>query len=75
MKAYKFNTKVSREGTIKIPDKQSLAGKKVEVIIVSKTNSKKDDFSAKDFIDKWAGFLSSDKQYDHKYKYLSEKYK
>ena len=75
MKAYKYNTKVSQEGTIKIPHKQSLAGKKVEVIVVPKTDNKQEDFSAKAFIDKWAGFLSSDKQDNHKYQYLSEKYK
>ncbi len=75
MKAYKFDTKVNQNGTIKIPYKHSLAGKKVEVIIVPKTDSKRENFSAKDFIDKWGGFLSSGKQNDPKYQYLSKKYK
>ena len=75
MKTYKFNTKVSSEGVIKIPYNQSLAGKSVEVIIVPKTNSEKNDLSARDFIQKWAGFLSSENQNDYKYQYLSKKYR
>jgi len=76
MKAYKFNTKVSQNGIIKIPNKQTLAGKNVEVIIVPKASSKKDNFSAEDFIEKWAGFLSLEKdEEDYKYQYLSKKYK
>ena len=75
MKTYKFNTKVSSEGVIKIPHAQSLAGKHVEVIIVPQPHSDKNDLTAGEFIQKWAGFLSTEASNDYKYQYLSKKYK
>ncbi|MBS3771493.1 MAG: hypothetical protein KGY69_14685 [Bacteroidales bacterium] len=74
MKPLKFNTTVSSKGTIKIPFSKKLIGKDVEVTIRPKSNNKKTDISASDFIKKWAGFLQSRDTDADKYNYLSKKY-
>ncbi len=75
MKAYRFETKVSKTGIIQIPFTPDIFDKDVEVIIVPKTDVTVIKQSAGDFVSKWAGFLASENTDDSKYSYLSEKYK
>ena len=75
MKSYRFITTISEKGTIQIPFTPSLFNKEVEIIIVPKPAKSKRKSKAKDFVEKWAGFLRDDNIDDAKYEYLSEKYK
>ena len=74
MKSYRFITTISETGTIQIPFNPSLFNKEVEIIIVQKPASSKRKLKAKNFVEKWAGFLRNDNIDDAKYEYLSEKY-
>jgi len=75
MKAYKFITKISENGTIQIPFNPELYSKEVEIIIVPKVTKKKKRLKATDFVNKWAGFLKNTDTDNSKYNYLTEKYK
>ena len=75
MRIFKFNTKVSSNGTIQIPFIPSLFDKEVELIIVPKSIKKDKINSGKNFVEKWAGFLKDDNLDLLKNNYLSEKYK
>jgi len=76
MKAYKFDTKISENGTIRLPLNPSLYDKEVEIIIVPKIKTeKKKTHKASDFVSKWAGFLTNSEADNSKYNYLIEKYK
>ncbi len=75
MKAYRFELKVSKNGTIQLPVTPGLSDQEVEVIILPRKETISKKNSARDFIDKWKGFLKSDNPDDLKYSYLSEKYK
>ena len=75
MRIFKFNTKISSDGTIKIPYTPSLFEKEVELIIVPKTRKRLKSNSGKRFVKKWAGFLSNEDIDNSKYAYLSEKYR
>ncbi len=75
MKTYKFTTKISENGTIKIPISQALYDKEVEIIIVTKPTKKKKTPKAMDFVNKWGGFLKNIDTDTSKFDYLSGKYK
>jgi hypothetical protein len=75
MQAYKFETRISKTGQIKLPLNNQLFGKEVEIIIVPKQNVKSSKLEISDFIDKWSGFLTDVNFDDSKYQYLTEKYK
>jgi len=75
MQAYKFETKISKTGQIKLPLNSQLFDKEVEIIIVPKQEIKTTKLKASDFIDKWSGFLSNTDTDDLKYRYLTDKYK
>lgn len=75
MRAYKFITKISENGTIQIPFKPGLYSKEVEIIILPKPTKKKKGLKATDFVNKWAGFLKNTDTDNSKYNYLTEKYK
>jgi len=74
MRAFKFNTKISEDGTIHLPFVPSLFNKEVELIVVPK-NEKKEKKAAMKFVEKWAGFLSSPNTDASRLDYLHEKYK
>jgi hypothetical protein len=74
MEAYKFETRISKSGQIKIPVNNKLFGKLVEIIIVPKNKPNKTKMSVSDFLDKWAGFLSDSNSDKSKYDYLNENY-
>jgi hypothetical protein len=77
MEAFKFVTKVRNHGIIKIPELESYANQKVDVVITLKASEEdkrsKNEFS--DFLKKWAGFFSTEETEDTKYNYLMKKYK
>jgi hypothetical protein len=77
MEAFKFVTKVRKHGIIKIPELESYANQKVDVIITLKANEedKRSNNELSDFLKKWAGFFSQVDTDDVKYNYLMEKYR
>lgn len=75
MRAYRFITKISDDGTIRIPNNPTLFDKEVEIIILPKPMQKKKKMKASDFIEKWAGFLVDSDTDKSKFNYLSDKYK
>ena len=75
MKAYRFETKVSKNGEVNLPFIPDFHNMDVEVIILPKRESFEIKTSGKEFISKWAGFLENDNREDSKYNYLIEKYK
>ncbi len=76
MKAYKFDTKISENGAIRLPLNPDLYNKEVEIIIVPKTKPEKTKIhKASDFVNKWAGFLTNSETDNSKFNYLSEKYR
>ena len=74
MQAYKFETKISKTGQIKLTLQNHLFNKEVEIIIVPKAQFQISENNS-EFIDKWAGFLKTDKVDDVKYQYISKKHK
>ena len=77
MQAYRFETRISKDGKIQIPFYNHLIDKDVEVIILSKPTIKSQKITAGEFLNKWAGFLkNADLDLNkEKYQYLSEKHK
>ena len=75
MKTFKYDTKISKTGTIQIPHNPDLYNKEVEIIIVPKSTKREKSGKAVEFVEKWAGFLKDIDTKDSKYNYLLEKYK
>jgi len=75
MKTIRFRTRISKSGTIQLPMNSSLADKEVDVIIMPKTRRLRKTLKAKEFVEKWAGFLYPLESSDSKFDYLMEKYK
>lgn len=75
MKTFRFRTRISKSGTIQLPKNSSLADKEVDVIIMSKAKRSGKTLKAREFVEKWAGFLYPLKSNDSKFDYLMEKYK
>ncbi len=75
MQTYKFQTKVSGDGSIQIPDYQEFKNLDVDVVITKRIPTEQSKISADEFIRNVAGVLS-DKDIDTaKLDYLLEKYK
>ena len=79
MQAYKFDIRISENGMISLPPTiPNLYGREVELFIVvprKEKLQKKEQLSATEFVDRWAGFLKDVNPEEAKYEYLSEKYK
>jgi hypothetical protein len=75
MRAFKFDTRISIDGTIQIPFTPSLLNTEVEIIIIPKEEKKRIKNAGRKFVEKWAGFLNSNDTDSSKFDYLSEKYK
>ncbi len=75
MQAYKYETRISKTGQIKLPLTNQLFDKEVEIIIVPKQKTKSSELNISDFVDKWSGFLTNINSDDLKYQYLIDKYK
>ncbi len=79
MEAYEFNTVVSNDGVIKIPEISKYINREVKVIVMFKTqeelpingNEKK---SIDDFFEKWSGKFSKIETDDTRYNALIEKH-
>ncbi|MEX0982215.1 MAG: hypothetical protein WD577_13655 [Bacteroidales bacterium] len=75
MQAYKYETRISKTGQIKLPLSNQLFDKEVEIIIVPKRKTKQSKLNASDFVAKWAGVLTNTNTDVSKYQYLTDKYK
>jgi len=79
MEAYKFETTVSENGMIQLPEISKFANRQIEMFIVIKQQDKQADTAKKitpeQFADKWKGFLKGINPDDSKFQYLSEKFK
>jgi len=75
MQAYRFETRISKKGIIKLPFNKQLVDREVEIIIMPKQDLKSNKDASIDFVNKWSGFLSELNIEDSKFQYLSEKYK
>lgn len=75
MRAFKFDTRISKDGTIQIPYTPSLFNTEVEITIVPKEEKKRIIKAGRKFVEQWAGFLNSNDTDSSKLDYLSEKYK
>ena len=75
MQAYRFETRITKNGLIQIPLSNQLFDKEVEIIILPKQKQKTVRLSASDFVTKWTGFLKNSNSDELKFQYLSEKYK
>lgn len=75
MKAYRFETRVSKNGAVNLPFIPDFHNMDVEIIIILKRENYEIKTSGKEFIAKWAGFLENDNREDSKLNYLIEKYK
>lgn len=86
MTTFRFSAKVSREGTIKIPNGTELSDKEVEVVISPKVDTRENNpekYDAIDFLEEWSGVLKGKLDNDStdenimkiKYDYLMEKHK
>ena len=89
MKAYRFTTRISAEGTIQVPYSPSLFEEEVEVVILPKaksvqtesiqtesiqTESAQSEGKAAEFVKKWRGLVTNDDPEKSKYEYLVNKY-
>jgi len=72
MQVYKFETRVSKKGLIKLPKNIQLSDMEVEIIIVPKKENRPSTFNASYFLEKWTGFLSNTDTDDLKYRYLDD---
>ena len=75
MQAYKYETRISKTGQIKLPLNTQLFDKEVDIIIVPKQKTKSTKLVTTDFVDKWSGFLTNTDTDDLRYQYLTDKYK
>ncbi|MDP2338492.1 MAG: hypothetical protein Q8N05_18990 [Bacteroidota bacterium] len=75
MRAFKFETRISKDGIIQIPFTPSLFNTEVEIIIVPKEEKKSIKKAGRKFVEQWTGFLNSNDTDSSKFDYLSKKYK
>jgi len=77
MEAYKFETTVLENGTIKIPEFEKYKNKSIEIFIIFKPEIHEihTKVSAEEFLIKWTGFAKDINAEDERYNYLMEKYK
>lgn len=79
MEAYKFETTVSENGIIQLPEISKFANRQIEIFIVVKQQDKQaytlNKQTTEGFTDKWRGFLKGINPDNSKFQYLSEKFK
>jgi hypothetical protein len=79
MQAYKFDTRITKEGIISLPFVPILFDKEVEIIILPKTEIKetKHKVTPSEFVRKWSGVIKNiadNDTDDLRYDYLRKKY-
>lgn len=75
MKTLRFRTRISKTGGIHLPKNSLMADKEVDVIIVPRAKRLRKTLKAKEFVGKWAGFLTPLESSDSIFDYLMEKHK
>jgi len=76
LQAYKFETTVLENGIIQIPDFKDFVNQEIEILVFMKPHPvKRKKLTVDEFINKWAGFITSTNTDDLKFQYLIEKYK
>jgi hypothetical protein len=75
MKAYRYETRISETGQIKLHLNSQLFDKEVEIIILPKQETTSSELKVSDFLDQWFGLLSKGNTDELKYQYLNDKYK
>ena len=77
MEAFKFETTVLEDGTIKIPQLKDFVNKKIELFYIIKSNEeeKNEKTSIEEFLDEWTGFFSEIETDDLKYNRIMEKHR
>jgi hypothetical protein len=75
MQTYRYETRITKNGSINVPLSKKLFDKDVEIIILTKDKSVKSKLSPQEFLDKWSGFLAAVDDDKARYEYLMEKYK
>jgi hypothetical protein len=79
MYAYKFDTRVTKDGTITLPFVPILFDKEVEIIILPKTGviETNNQITPSEFVRKWLGVIKNIPENDTndlRYEYLKKKY-
>ncbi|MDR0749378.1 MAG: hypothetical protein LBF62_07385 [Tannerellaceae bacterium] len=79
MQAYKFDTRITKDGIISLPFVPVLFDQEVEIIILPKTEIKETahKITPSEFIRKWSGVIKDippDDTGDLRYEYLKKKY-
>ena len=59
MEAYKFLTRISKNGSVKLPPTPELFDRDVEIIILPLKRETSKKLPAKKFVEKWAGTIES----------------
>lgn len=76
MEAYKFETIITENGIIKIPELSAHKDHKIEIIVVLKPEIKKQtNGTIEDFLAQWSGFFKIVETDDIRYNALMEKHK
>jgi hypothetical protein len=76
METYKFETKVLKNGVIKLPQLEQFYNRKIELFIVLKKEKEKiKDINAEDFLKQWTGFIPNSDPDIEKFNYLMNKHK
>ncbi len=84
MQAYRFETTVLEDGSIKLPDFKKFANTQVEIILFPKAKRKKKVIttdipekkqSFEEFIEKWAGHFAEIETDDIRYNAIMDKHK
>jgi hypothetical protein len=79
MQAYKFDTRITKDGIISLPFVPMLLDKEVEIIILPKIGfkEKRHKITPSEFVRKWTGVLKNIPENDTddlRYEYLRKKY-
>jgi len=74
MEILNFETYISDEGMIKIPENYSLEGMYADIEIKVKDKKIINETDINNFLDEWTGIISQQKIDDDKYNYIMEKY-
>lgn len=79
MEAYKFETVVLEDGSIKLPKLKEFVNQKIELFFVVKNTSEEqkeeENQTIEEFLDEWTGFFSEVETDDFKYNRIMDKHR